>query len=495
MVAGARAEPEADRHHAQGSRRSRTRTRRSRRPRQNIPFSTRPGWGKDYADPLTFFGPLFDGRNIIPRATRTTRCSASRPRWPRRSASRATSPSVPSVNADLDELRAELVGDARVAATRRSTRSSRRRSCRGCRTSGPTTPDVVEQERHEVGVRPVRRRRSPTPTWRSSDLSALSAAPRRSGRGARRLALPRWSALSRYAGSSGPLVVLLAVTAGHVRRSSTCCRRATRPLRFAGKQPTPESARADPPQPRPRQAVVRAVRQVRQDDRHGRRVRLAGPRLLLRLERPDPRQDHREGAAHALADRRRRGDLAAAGIPIGVLSAVKRRTIVDRVAMGFALFGISAPVFWLGLMALFIFWYKLDLHGRHGLRRRSPRSPSEWASHLILPWIVLALLYAAIYARMVRGNLLDTMGEDYIRTARAKGLSERTRDLPPRPAREPGADRDHVRPRRRAARRRRGHHRERLQPRRPRLHGHRLRLPAGSARRRSASCSSAPSRS
>ena len=94
------------------------------------------------------------------------------------------------------------------------------------------------------------------------------------------------------------------------------------------------------------------------------------------------------------------------------------------VAMGFALFGISAPVFWLGLMALFIFWCKLDLTAGTGYSPFTD-SPSEWASHLILPWIVLALLYAAIYARMVRGNLLDAMGEDYIRTARAKGLSER----------------------------------------------------------------------
>jgi peptide/nickel transport system permease protein len=113
------------------------------------------------------------------------------------------------------------------------------------------------------------------------------------------------------------------------------------------------------------------------------------------------------------------------GVLIGVISAIKRRTVVDRLAMGFALFGISAPVFWLGLMALFVFWYKLNLTGGTGYTPIT-ESPQQWASHLILPWIVLALLYAAIYARMVRGNLLDAMGEDYIRTARAKGLSEGT---------------------------------------------------------------------
>jgi peptide/nickel transport system permease protein len=111
------------------------------------------------------------------------------------------------------------------------------------------------------------------------------------------------------------------------------------------------------------------------------------------------------------------------GISIGVISAIKRRTIVDRLAMGFALFGISAPVFWLGLMALFVFWFKLGIAAGTGYVDFT-QSPTGWADHLLLPWIVLALLYAAIYARMVRGNLLDAMGEDFIRTARAKGLSE-----------------------------------------------------------------------
>ncbi len=112
------------------------------------------------------------------------------------------------------------------------------------------------------------------------------------------------------------------------------------------------------------------------------------------------------------------------GILIGVVSAIKRRTVFDRLAMGFALFGISAPVFWLGLMALFVVWFKLNLTAGTGYTPLT-QNPEQWASHLILPWIVLALLFAAIYARMVRGNLLDAMGEDYIRTARAKGLSEK----------------------------------------------------------------------
>jgi peptide/nickel transport system permease protein len=112
------------------------------------------------------------------------------------------------------------------------------------------------------------------------------------------------------------------------------------------------------------------------------------------------------------------------GILIGVLSAVKRRTLVDRFAMGFALFGISAPVFWLGLMALYIFWRTLHWTGGTGYVPLS-QGVGPWFSHMILPWTVLALLYMAIYARMTRNNLLETLGEDYIRTARAKGLSER----------------------------------------------------------------------
>jgi peptide/nickel transport system permease protein len=89
--------------------------------------------------------------------------------------------------------------------------------------------------------------------------------------------------------------------------------------------------------------------------------------------------------------------------------------------MGFALFGISTPVFWLGLMALYIFWRQLGWVGGTGYV--SPlHSLSGFFSHMITPWIVLALLYAALYARMTRNSLLETLGEDYIRTARAKGL-------------------------------------------------------------------------
>jgi peptide/nickel transport system permease protein len=112
------------------------------------------------------------------------------------------------------------------------------------------------------------------------------------------------------------------------------------------------------------------------------------------------------------------------GIPIGVLSALKRGTIADRASMGFALFGVSAPVFWLGLMALYIFTYTLKWAPGTGYIPIG-ESPFQWLTHMLMPWFVLAFLYAAVYARMVRGNMLEVMSEDYIRTARAKGLPER----------------------------------------------------------------------
>jgi peptide/nickel transport system permease protein len=112
------------------------------------------------------------------------------------------------------------------------------------------------------------------------------------------------------------------------------------------------------------------------------------------------------------------------GVPLGVLSARRPRSGFDRAAMTLALFGVSAPVFWLGLMFLYVFWYKLGIAAGSGF---VPISEGffTWLNHLIMPWVALALLYVAFYARMLRGDLMDVMNEDYIRTARAKGLSER----------------------------------------------------------------------
>jgi peptide/nickel transport system permease protein len=113
------------------------------------------------------------------------------------------------------------------------------------------------------------------------------------------------------------------------------------------------------------------------------------------------------------------------GIPIGILSALRPRSVFDRMAMGFALIGVSAPVFFLGPVFLYIFWFKLGVAPGSGYYSISQYGVVPWFQHFIMPWIVLALLYAAFYARMTRANLIETMGQDFIRTARAKGLSER----------------------------------------------------------------------
>ncbi len=113
------------------------------------------------------------------------------------------------------------------------------------------------------------------------------------------------------------------------------------------------------------------------------------------------------------------------GIPIGIVSAVRRRSFVDRSAMLFALFGVSAPVFWLAYVFLFVFWFKLHIASGSGIPPGEGIFQAILRGRFVLPWLTLALTFAAFYARMIRGNLIETMGEDYIRTARAKGLSER----------------------------------------------------------------------
>jgi peptide/nickel transport system permease protein len=116
------------------------------------------------------------------------------------------------------------------------------------------------------------------------------------------------------------------------------------------------------------------------------------------------------------------------GISVGIISAVKSRTLLDRVTMGGALLAISAPVYWLGLLSLFLFSKDIGkIHIFDGANQYTPitHSFSHWFGALILPWVVLAASFAAFYARLLRANLIEVMGEDYIRTARAKGLPER----------------------------------------------------------------------
>jgi peptide/nickel transport system permease protein len=112
------------------------------------------------------------------------------------------------------------------------------------------------------------------------------------------------------------------------------------------------------------------------------------------------------------------------GVSIGVLSALRRGSIFDRFSMGIALAGVSLPVFFTGLIALELFSYKWPIFPNvHYVA--ITENPLLWARNLVLPWVTLAFLYAALYARLTRAGMLETMGEDYIRTARAKGLPER----------------------------------------------------------------------
>lgn len=114
----------------------------------------------------------------------------------------------------------------------------------------------------------------------------------------------------------------------------------------------------------------------------------------------------------------------AGGVALGVLGAVRRGRLTDRVITVLALVGVSMPVFWLGALMSNYLGFRLGLFPNGGYEPFA-EDPLGWLHHLILPWIALALGLAAIYSRIMRANVLDALGEDYVRAARAKGLSER----------------------------------------------------------------------
>ena len=113
------------------------------------------------------------------------------------------------------------------------------------------------------------------------------------------------------------------------------------------------------------------------------------------------------------------------GIPLGVASGVRPRSRTAKWTMIGAIVGVSLPVFWLGQLLLYLFWYRLRLAPPSGLDIDASVWSSALGGKFVLPWITVAVAYAAIYARMLRSNMVETSSEDYIRTARAKGLSER----------------------------------------------------------------------
>jgi peptide/nickel transport system permease protein len=114
------------------------------------------------------------------------------------------------------------------------------------------------------------------------------------------------------------------------------------------------------------------------------------------------------------------------GILVGVISAVTAGRLSDRLITVFALIGISMPVFWLGIICRYYL-------AEGGIATIFPdgeyvglsQNPFQWFWHLFLPWIVLAVLFIGFYGRVLRGNIIDTINEDYVRTAKAKGLSPR----------------------------------------------------------------------
>ncbi|HET7688892.1 MAG TPA: ABC transporter permease [Nocardioidaceae bacterium] len=114
------------------------------------------------------------------------------------------------------------------------------------------------------------------------------------------------------------------------------------------------------------------------------------------------------------------------GVAVGVLSALRRGSFFDRAAMAVALGGVSLPIFWTGLMSLAFLSYKWDITAKGSAYTPITENPLDWAYSLLLPWVTLAFLFSAQYARLTRAGMLETMNEDYIRTARAKGLPERT---------------------------------------------------------------------
>ena len=113
------------------------------------------------------------------------------------------------------------------------------------------------------------------------------------------------------------------------------------------------------------------------------------------------------------------------GLATGVISALRRGSLLDRAAMGISLGGVSLPIFFTGMLALTIFSYQLKWTAPGGTYTPIEENPAKWFYALLLPWLVLALQFSAQYARLTRAGMLETMGEDYIRTARAKGLPER----------------------------------------------------------------------
>src|SRR3954452_2128810 len=111
-------------------------------------------------------------------------------------------------------------------------------------------------------------------------------------------------------------------------------------------------------------------------------------------------------------------------IALGLYTALRAGQVADRLLTVLALIGISMPVFWVGALMSYYLGFKAGIFPNSGYVDLT-QDPIQWAYHLILPWTALSLLFIGFYSRVLRSNILDTINEDFVRTARAKGLSER----------------------------------------------------------------------
>jgi peptide/nickel transport system permease protein len=114
-----------------------------------------------------------------------------------------------------------------------------------------------------------------------------------------------------------------------------------------------------------------------------------------------------------------------AGVALGLFTAVRAGRFSDRLVTVLALVGVSMPVFWVGALASYYLGFKAGIFPNGGYAEIGRDGLFAWLEHLILPWCVLAVLFIGVYSRVLRSNVLDTINDDYVRTARAKGLTER----------------------------------------------------------------------
>jgi peptide/nickel transport system permease protein len=120
-------------------------------------------------------------------------------------------------------------------------------------------------------------------------------------------------------------------------------------------------------------------------------------------------------------------------LSVGIFSALRPRSLIDRAAMVFVLIGVSAHPVWIGLILSYTFgvrWHITPIANYANFFGAPPDSglpggPWQWFYHMILPWMTFALLFAALYVRMIRANVMETLNEDFVRTARAKGAPEK----------------------------------------------------------------------